>query len=270
MSFGRGHPAGGRRISDGRSRCTRTANSAAMAEMVVRSIDNRRNTYRAHRRVVEPTAPPVFRVLIEHCVTTVDGGTAVAGYGHAQHQRVAGNQQEWGEWPGDGVAVTTVATAVRAARITRNWSAEDRCLVLVDGGICDHHAQLNGAHDRVGNNRRRASSSLRHGSPRWCGGRVWNPNRHPPRPTSAQRHEPTTGISRVRCTLDYEEPSKFTVTYACRYVTKRLGCLSSSVAAQELRCIMHSDWPNAPQHVVTIVTTFHIFVMKAGEIITLS
>ena len=32
--------------------CHDTPNSAAMAEMVVRSIINRRNTYRAHRRVV--------------------------------------------------------------------------------------------------------------------------------------------------------------------------------------------------------------------------
>jgi hypothetical protein len=33
--------------------CHDTPNSAAMAEMVVRSIINRRNTYRAHRRVVD-------------------------------------------------------------------------------------------------------------------------------------------------------------------------------------------------------------------------
>jgi len=33
--------------------CQDTPNSAAIAEMVVRSINNRRNTYRAHRRVVE-------------------------------------------------------------------------------------------------------------------------------------------------------------------------------------------------------------------------
>jgi hypothetical protein len=32
--------------------CHDTPSSAAMAEMVVRSIINRRNTYRAHRRVV--------------------------------------------------------------------------------------------------------------------------------------------------------------------------------------------------------------------------
>ena len=32
--------------------CQETPNSAAMAEIVVRSIINRRNTYRAHRRVV--------------------------------------------------------------------------------------------------------------------------------------------------------------------------------------------------------------------------
>jgi hypothetical protein len=44
-----------------------------------------------------------------------------------------------------------------------------------------------------------------------------------------------------------------------------------------LRCILYSDWPNAPQHVVTVVTTFHyvfltdyIFLMQADKIITLS
>jgi hypothetical protein len=47
--------------------------------------------------------------------------------------------------------------------------------------------------------------------------------------------------------------------------------------ASVLRCILYSDWPNAPQHVVTVVTTFHyvflthyIFLMQADKIITLS
>ena len=37
-----------------------TPSSAAMAEMVVRSIINRRNTYRAHRRVVEDRGAASF------------------------------------------------------------------------------------------------------------------------------------------------------------------------------------------------------------------
>lgn len=32
--------------------------------------------------------------------------------------------------------------------------------------------KLNRAHDRVGNNVERAGTGLRHGKPRWCGGRV--------------------------------------------------------------------------------------------------
>ena len=49
---GCGNQRGGGRIAIGLTVCHDTPSSAAMAEMVVRSIINRRNTYRAHRRVV--------------------------------------------------------------------------------------------------------------------------------------------------------------------------------------------------------------------------
>ncbi len=93
--------------------------------------------------------------------------------------------------PCDGVAVTPVAAAVRAAWIPGHRGAEDRRLVLVDGGVGDRHPRLDGAHDRVGHNRRRAGSSLRH----WVTSVVWrssvsNPHRHPPRPRLTETARP--------------------------------------------------------------------------------
>jgi hypothetical protein len=68
--------------------------------------------------------------------------------------------------------------------------------------------------------------------------------------------------------------------HACRYaihhVTKRFG-LPEITGRVGVACILYSDWRNAPQHVVTVVTTFHyvflmhyIFLMQADRIITLS
>ena len=50
---GRGDQVGGGRMAIVFTVCHDTPSSAAIAEMVVRSIINRRNTYRAHRRVVD-------------------------------------------------------------------------------------------------------------------------------------------------------------------------------------------------------------------------
>ena len=96
----------------------------------------------------------------------------------------------------------------RAARIPGHRTAEDRRLLLVDGSVGDRHPQFDGAHDRVGNNRRRAGSSLRHGSPRWRGRSSVGTRIVTHRgPTSAQRHDPTARISADhRCTLLHEEP----------------------------------------------------------------
>jgi hypothetical protein len=181
--------------------------SAPMAEMVVRSIINRRNTYRAHRRVVEalgaanlPSRPP-----------TLGCGAAVARNGDPQNQRVAGDRQI-GQRPDHGVAVAPVLATVRVARIAGHRGTEDRRLLVIDGGGSDCHAQLDGAHDRVGNNSGRAGSSL--------GQRVTSvvvvklgvgtrivTHRGP---ASAHRHDTFTQISAGhRCTLIHEEPFYF-------------------------------------------------------------
>jgi len=60
--------------------CANTPNSAAMAEMVVRSIINRRNTCRAHRCVVLALgAASLLSLLVEHRTPTLRGQAAVAG-----------------------------------------------------------------------------------------------------------------------------------------------------------------------------------------------
>jgi hypothetical protein len=51
-----------------------------------------------------------------------------------------------------GVAVAALPPAVRAARIASHRSAEDCCLLLINGGVGNRHAQLDRAHDRVGDN----------------------------------------------------------------------------------------------------------------------
>ena len=131
------------------------------------------------------------QVLVEHRTATLWGQTAVTGHGHPQHQRIAGDRQI-GQRPGHGVAVSAFGTAVRAPRIPGHRTAEDRRLLLVDGSVGDRHTQLDGAHDRVGNNGWRAGSSLRHGSPRWRGWSSLGTRIVTHRgPASAQRHDPT-------------------------------------------------------------------------------
>ena len=131
------------------------------------------------------------QVLVEHRTATLWGQTAVTGHGHPQHQRIAGDRQI-GQRPGHGVAVSAFGPAVRAARIPGHRTAEDRRLLLVDGSVGDRRTQLDGAHDRVGNNGWRAGSSLRQGSPRWRGWSSLGTRIVTHRsPTSAQRHDPT-------------------------------------------------------------------------------
>jgi WD40 repeat protein len=127
-----------------------------------------------------PSAAPCSRrtrrrqraeVLVEHHPPALRCQAAVPWHGYSQHQRVAGNRKI-GQRPGDGVAVTAVAPAVWATWILDHRPTEDRRDFLVDSGIGDGNAQLDRAHDRVGDNRRRAGSSLRQGSPRWTDGHV--------------------------------------------------------------------------------------------------
>ena len=73
--------------------CHDTPSSAAIAEMVVRSIINRRNIYRAHRRVVDQPGRASRDVLIEHRPPTRWHCTAVTGHPYPQHQRVTHHRQ---------------------------------------------------------------------------------------------------------------------------------------------------------------------------------
>ena len=120
-------------------------------------------------------------ILIEHRPPTRRRCAAVPRHRNPQHQRVASHRQIR-QRPDHGVAIAALATTVRTPRITGHRCAEDRRYLLIDSSVGDGHAQLDRAHDRVGNNRRRAGSSLRHGSPRRGGGECRNPHRHPPRP----------------------------------------------------------------------------------------
>jgi hypothetical protein len=72
---------GDRPYRDGADGMPGQASAAAIAETVVRSIINRRNTYRAHRRVVDDRGRPAFLDPIEHRTTTLRCGTAVASSG---------------------------------------------------------------------------------------------------------------------------------------------------------------------------------------------
>ena len=187
--------------------CQHTPSSAAMAEMVVRSIINRRTISGTAARRGRSWGCQRAQVLIEHRTATLWGQTAVAGHGYPQHQRIASDRQI-GQRPGHGVAVSACGPAVRAARIAGHRTAEDPRLLLVDGSVGDRHPQFDGAHDRVGNNRRRAGSSLRHGSPRWHGRSSVGTRIVTHRgPTSAQRHDRRARISADhRCILIHEEP----------------------------------------------------------------
>jgi len=162
------------------------------------------------------------QVLVEHRTATLWGQTAVTGHGHPQHQRIASDRQI-GQRPGHGVAVSAFGPAVRAARIPGHRTAEDRRFLLVDGSVGDRHPQFDGAHDRVGNNRRRAGSSLRHGSPR-RGGCVSVGTRIVTRrgPTSAQRHELSAGNPHHWCTLIRDEPVNHASTRRNSQITGEL------------------------------------------------
>ena len=149
------------------------------------------------------------QVLVEHRTATLWGQTAVTGHGHPQHQRIAGDRQI-GQRPGHGVAVSAFGTAVRAPRIPGHRTAEDRRLLLVDGSVGDRHTQLDGAHDRVGNNGWRAGSSLRHGSPRWRGWSSLGTRIVTHRgPASAQRHDPTARYPPTTSALSFTKSHKW-------------------------------------------------------------
>src|ERR1700739_1912468 len=115
-----------------------------------------------------PWGGQLAKILIEYRTPALRCAAAIARYGNLQHQRVAGHRQI-DQRPYHGVAVTTILAAVWTAWITHHRGTKDRRGLLIDSGVGDRHPQLDGAHDRVGNNRRRAASNLGQGSPRW----VW-------------------------------------------------------------------------------------------------
>jgi hypothetical protein len=130
------------------------------------------------------------QVLVEHRPPTRWRCAAVARHCDLQHQRIAGHRKIR-QRPRHGIAVPTVLAAIRAPRVTRHRRTEDRRYLLIDSGVGDRHPQLDRAHDRVGNDRRRTGSSLRQqghlGGVAACVGTRIVTHRGP---ISAQRHEP--------------------------------------------------------------------------------
>ena len=163
-------------------------------------------------------------ILMEHRPPTRWRRAAVPRHRNPQHQRVASHRQIR-QRPDHGVAVAARATTVRTPRITGHRRAEDRRYLLIDSSVGDGHAQLDRAHDRVGNNRRRAGSSLRHGSPRRGGVSVGTRIVTRRGPTSAQRHELSAGNPHHWCTLIREEPVIWV------FVLKRGSCRVTRLSA---------------------------------------
>jgi hypothetical protein len=85
-------------------------------------------------------------ILIEHRPSGLRGQATVAGHRDPQHQWVAGDRQIC-QRSGDCVAVPAIAPAVRAPPIAGHRRAEDGRRLLIDGGVGDRHAQLDGAHE---------------------------------------------------------------------------------------------------------------------------
>src|SRR5690606_21824370 len=108
-----------------------------------------------------------------------------------------------------GVAILSVLAAVRTTAVPRHRGAKDRGPLVIEGGVGDRHPQLDGAHDRVGTNRTRASSNLGQRATSvvlvklGVGTRIVTHRG----PTSGHRHD--TFLRRSanhHCTLDHEEP----------------------------------------------------------------
>jgi hypothetical protein len=147
--------------------------------------------------------------------------------------------------PGHGVAVAALTSTSRAPWIAGHRRAEDRRHLLVDRGVGDGHAQLDRAHDRVGNNRRRERSSLRHGSPRWRGGRVSATRIVTHRgPTSSKRHGPRTRISANHpCTLIQQEPANGSSTNPGRTRHYHVPPLAARTMARRGVFVSKTAWP---------------------------
>jgi hypothetical protein len=108
-------------------------------------------------------------------------------------------------------------------------------LLLVDGSVGDRHTQLDGAHDRVGNNGWRTGSSLRQGSPRWRGWSSLGTRIVTHRgPTSAQRHDPTARYP----------PTTSALSFTKSLITRQARIDLSSVSKSQYRGHVYTAIPD--------------------------
>jgi hypothetical protein len=80
------------------------------------------------------------------------------------------NHRDIGDPPDHGVAVDALSAAARTVPLAViEQVAEHHGGIPVDGGVGDRHPQLNGPHDRVGNNSSSTGRRVRHRAPRQAG-----------------------------------------------------------------------------------------------------
>jgi len=102
----------------------------------------------------------------EHFPWTLTAPAAVTWNPHAKTQRMTHNRNV-SDPPDHGVAVDTLATALRAVAATVvEQIAEHHRGIAIDGGVGDRHPQLDRPHDRVGNDGSRQRRRLGHRAPR--------------------------------------------------------------------------------------------------------
>ena len=150
--------------------------------------------------------------LVEHRPPALDCGAAVAGNGDLQHQGLASNRQI-GQRADHRVAILAVAAAVRTARITSHRRAEDRRLLLVDGGVGDRHpnSMVRMIVSATTDGGQAVTSDTRDPSVVWWAS-AGTPHPHPPRPRlSSPTPRPARRSAHHPCTLVHEEPVNLTV-----------------------------------------------------------
>ena len=105
----------------------------------------------------------------EHFPLTGGIDTPVTGHPYPQAQRMT-HHRNIGHAADHGVAVAALATTARAAALAVvEQGAEHHRRIAVDGGVGDRHPELDGPHDRVGNNSSGQGRRLGHRAPRQVG-----------------------------------------------------------------------------------------------------
>lgn len=106
-----------------------------------------------------PARPRQCRGVVgEHFPLTGTIDTPVTGHPHPQSQPMP-DHRHIGHSPDHGVAVNTIGAAPRTLPLAViEQSAEHHRGIAVDGGVGDRHPELDGAHDRVGNNSSRQTT----------------------------------------------------------------------------------------------------------------